>query len=80
MSTEEFTPLHKGPLRTENSRESKCDTCGSRVTMTNTMGEVGHMYGCPNRPKNLPSSPNGGSSSAYRGEGSTLPAPESASD
>lgn len=53
---------------TEKDEERRCDTCNARVTQTSSMGEVGHKYGCPERPDRLPNGSGSGASYYTGGE------------
>lgn len=71
MSTPQLAPTHglhgrdNNPQAypTDKPEERRCETCNARVTQTPSMGEVGHKYGCPERPDRLPAG--SGSSSSY---------------
>lgn len=57
---------HPEAYPTDKPEERRCETCNARVTQTRTMGEVGHKYGCPERPSRLPKG-SGSSNSYYTG-------------
>ena len=52
------------PMPTKPS-EFRCDTCQARCTETTAGTELGHKYGCPERPDGLPAGKGGGG--AYHG-------------
>jgi len=65
ISAEEFERRRRTvPVVTKDS-EFKCDTCGARCTETTEGTELGHKYGCPQRPDGLPAGKGGGG--AYYG-------------
>lgn len=44
-----------GRLKTAKPSEDRCHTCKARITRLKSDGlEVGHKYGCPERPDELP--------------------------
>ncbi|MFH5800440.1 hypothetical protein [Haladaptatus sp. CMAA 1911] len=64
MSTEKLLASHARSVEREN--EFRCSICRARCTRTPEGLEVGHRYGCPERPDHLP---NGGASGgAYYSE------------
>jgi len=55
-----------GRPRAEKDSEFICDVCGARCTRTVDHGEVGHKYGCPERPDHLPQWRAAGPSTQYQ--------------
>lgn len=51
--------IHAVPTVSKD-REFQCDECGSRCTETDEGTELGHKYGCPQRPEGLPAGGAGG--------------------
>jgi len=47
------------PMPTADN-EFCCDTCKARCTRTTAGTELGHKYGCPERPEGLPAGQGGG--------------------
>lgn len=41
--------LSNGPLTADKDRESFCEKCGARITVTQSVGEAGHAPTCPRR-------------------------------
>ena len=49
MSSPTTGQLSNGPLTADKDRESFCDDCGARITVTRSVGEAGHAPTCPRR-------------------------------